>query len=166
MFPLAAAIGAVLFASCGGPGSSPGSEARPAPHFELKDLSGQTRRLSDFRGQLVLLDFWATWCVPCHESIPFFEKLHGKYGPKGFTVVGVSQDASERYVPEFVKRFKMTYPVLMDPATQAGQLYGVTGLPTTFLVDRQGVIRGRWVGFDFIAMNGIDTKIRKVLQEK
>ena len=121
--------------------------------------------MSDFQGRVVLLDFWATWCIPCHDSIPFFEKLHGKYGSQGLTVVGINQDVSQRYVPDFVKRFHMTYPILVDTASEAGRLYGVSALPTTFLVDRKGMIRKRWVGFDFIIKNGIDTKIRQVLRE-
>ena len=138
--------------------------AERAPNFELKDLSGKTVRLSDFQGKVVLLDFWATYCVPCHESIPVFQRLYEKYRGQGVEVVGVSIDAFTEHVAGFVKEQKMGYTVVLDPESSAPPLFGVRGLPTTLLVDRSGAIRQRWVGFDPEVASEIQAGIEAALK--
>src|SRR5271157_5107461 len=88
-------------------------EFRPAPDFSLTDLAGKKLRLSNYRGQVVLLDFWASWCDPCKREIPHFIEMQDRYGPQGLQVVGISMDDDEKLAREFQEQFKMNYPVAM-----------------------------------------------------
>ncbi|MHB0970758.1 MAG: TlpA disulfide reductase family protein [Thermoanaerobaculia bacterium] len=117
------------------------SSLQAAPDFALKDLSGRTVRLSDLRGKVVVLNFWATWCPPCRHEIPWFIDLQKKYGPKGLQVVGVSMDsASPADVAEFAKRMGINYTVAMGDSQVAARYGGVRVLPTTFYIGRDGRI--------------------------
>jgi cytochrome c biogenesis protein CcmG/thiol:disulfide interchange protein DsbE len=117
--------------------------SRMAPDFALKDLGGRTVRLSDLRGKVVVLNFWATWCPPCRHEIPWFIDLQKKYGPKGLEVVGISMDsASAADVAEFAKRQGINYTVAMADPTVVARYGSVNVLPTTFYIGRDGnVIR-------------------------
>jgi len=123
-----------------------GSALRPAPDFALTDLSGNRVNLSAYRGKVVLLDFWATWCAPCKEEIPHFVDMQNRYGPRGFQVIGISMDDDEKPVREFQQQFKMNYPVAVGSAKLAEQYGGVLGLPITFVIDPQGRIVSRHIG--------------------
>ena len=117
-----------------------------APEFSLPQLSGQQLHLSDYRGKLVLLDFWATWCDPCREEIPHFVELQNKYRDQGLQIVGISMDDGPEPVRDFYQRFKMNYPVVMGNAT-TGELYGgILGLPIAFLIGRDGRIYSKHIG--------------------
>lgn len=119
----------------------------PAPDFALKDLKGSVVRNSDLRGKILVLDFWATWCGPCLQSIPVFESLSRKYAGKGVEVVGISEDGRTEEVAPFVKAHKMSYRILLDPDNDVQDAYGIFGLPSTVIVDGGGMIRERWAGF-------------------
>lgn len=131
--------------------SSPnGDDSRPseAPHWELRDLDGKIVSSDQFKGKVVILDCWATWCPPCRAEIPGFVELQKTYGEKGLVVIGVSFDRDEpSVVKKFVERFEMNYPVLRGTGQFAGAFGGVSALPTTFIIDRQGRIVARHVGF-------------------
>jgi cytochrome c biogenesis protein CcmG, thiol:disulfide interchange protein DsbE len=119
---------------------------RRAPDFSLPQLNGELLRLSTYRGKVVLLDFWATWCDPCRDEIPRFVNLENKYGPQGFEIIGISMDDSPDPVRDFYQRFHMNYPVVMGNA-QIGELYGgVLGLPIAFLIARDGRIYAKHIG--------------------
>lgn len=125
------------------------AQARPpAPGFALQDLAGRTVRLEDLRGKVVLLDFWATYCGPCKDSVPALERLHQELSGAGLAVVGVSQDSFVDAVPEFLAEHKMTYAVLLDPEQKAGEAYALRGLPQAFLIDREGGVAARWFGWE------------------
>jgi cytochrome c biogenesis protein CcmG/thiol:disulfide interchange protein DsbE len=119
---------------------------RPAPDFTLKQLSGEPLTLSSYRGKVVLLDFWATWCEPCRKETLFFVDLQNKYGPQGLQIIGVSMDDTPDPVPAFYREFKMNYPVVMGNANIGEQYGGVLGLPIAFLIDREGRIQSKHIG--------------------
>jgi thiol-disulfide isomerase/thioredoxin len=121
--------------------------AREAPDFALRDLGGQLVRLSDFQGQVRLVDFWATWCAPCREEIPVFNELQREYGERGFKLLAIAMDdAPEQVVPVFARRHGISYSVLFG-TEEVAEAYGpILGYPTKFLVDRQGRIVGSFIG--------------------
>ena len=111
-----------------------------APDWKLKNLEGKTVELSEFRGKVVILDFWATWCIPCRVEIPRFVELQKQYADKGPVVIGVSLDEQgPEVVKKFVKQFGVNYPVVIGNEKIA-DAYGIEGLPTTFVIDRHGRI--------------------------
>ena len=131
------------FLLAGACGSEP---SRLAADFTLPDMKGAPVTLSSFRGKTVLLNFWATWCDSCREETPALEELRARLGPKGLVLLGVSLDEdAAKAVPPFLKEFKATYPVLVADRKAVAD-YAVRGLPTTFLVDRDGRVVRRWVG--------------------
>lgn len=133
--------------ACGRPGREVpvGSQA---PGFELPDVSGRVVRLGDLKGKIVLLDFWATYCDSCQDSVPALKQLRDQYKGKGFELVGISLDDSPAQVARFAKEEGMDYTILVDSDLAVARDYGVRGLPVTLLLDRSGVVRGRWLGFD------------------
>jgi len=117
-----------------------------APDFSLPQLNGQSLQLSAYRGKVVLLDFWATWCTPCREEIPHLVELQNKYRGQGLQIIGVSMDDSPEPVREFYQRFQMNYPVVMGNA-DIGEIYGgVLGLPIAFVIGRDGRISAKHIG--------------------
>lgn len=118
----------------------------PSTDFELELLGGGPTKLSSYRGSLVLLNFWATWCPSCREEIPSMEKLYSTLRKKGFVIVAVDLSESREAVRDFVTANKMTYPVLLDSAGNVGALYGARSIPTTYIIGRNGRILGRTIG--------------------
>lgn len=127
----------------------PGSEV--ATDFTLTDVKGQQVRLSDFKGKIILLDFWATWCLPCLQELPDLKALYEKYKGEGFVILGVSLDEAGRdVVAEFVKKHQMPYPMLLAGGVDnVPEGYSVIGLPTAYLIDSSGYVRKNYVGFKF-----------------
>ena len=110
-----------------------------APNFQLVDLTGEARQLSDYRGQYVVLNFWATWCPPCLAEMPAMEKLYQHYRERGLVVVAVSSDVEGGSVVQpFIDKLRLTFPVLLDPEGRVSASYGARNLPMTFLLDRDG----------------------------
>lgn len=121
---------------------------KPAPDWELKNLEGKVVKLSEFRGKVVILDFWATWCGPCRVEIPHFVELQKQYRDKGLAVIGVSLDEQgPEVVKKFVKQFGVNYPVVIGNEKIA-DAYGIEGLPTTFVIDRHGRIVSWYIGYN------------------
>jgi thiol-disulfide isomerase/thioredoxin len=120
------------------PNLEPMKDNAPTPDFFLPDPAGKKTTLKDFRGKLVLLNFWATWCVPCREEMPAMERLFQQYKGKGFTIVAVDVKDGRKDALAFLKELKITYPVMLDPDGEVGLLYGAWGLPTTYLIGPKG----------------------------
>ena len=156
--PLLLALTVALVAAAGFDGCSfwpgpakasvrPESERKPAPEFALKDADGRLVRLSDYRGKVVLLDFWATWCGPCRIEIPWFIELERRHKDEGLEVLGIAMDDEGwEVVKPFLAELRVNYRVMMGNDATA-QIYGdVEALPTTFLIDRDGRIAAVHIG--------------------
>lgn len=115
-----------------------------APDFELLDLSGKPVRLSDLRGSPVIINFWATWCNPCRIEMPLIEAT-AKENP-GIVVLGINADESKRVVQPYVEKIGLTFPILLDPGSKVEDMYQIQGLPTSFFLDKDGVIRAVQIG--------------------
>ena len=119
----------------------------PAPNFQLRDLNGHLVTLSDLRGKVVLLNFWATWCGPCRVEMPAMEQLYRMFPRKDFEILAVSTDAEGVSITRpFQKKNRLTFPILHDADYRVGLAYGARSLPMTFMVDRQGVVRHQIFG--------------------
>ena len=134
---------------------------KTAPDFTLRDVKGNQVSLSDFRGQPVVLNFWATWCSPCRVEIPHLEALYTKYKDQGLVVIGMNTETDYMKVKRFVEP-QISYTVLLDGGTQA-QGYDVSGIPCTYYIDKEGIIRYRSVGFGPGDEVQIEEKIKKLL---
>jgi thiol-disulfide isomerase/thioredoxin len=128
----------------------------------MPELTGGQFQLSAYRGKIVLLDFWATWCDPCREEIPHLVELQSKYRDRGLEIVGVSMDDGPEPVRDYYQRFKMNYPVVMGNA-KIGELYGgVLGLPIAFVIGRDGRIQSKHIGATDISI--FENEIANLLQ--
>lgn len=122
------------------------NQRREAPDFTLPSIDSGQLRLSSYRGKVVLLDFWATWCVPCREETPHFVELQKKYGDRGLQIIGVSMDDSPDPVRSFYEQFHINYPVVVGTAETGSAYGGVLGLPIAYLIDRDGRIYSKHMG--------------------
>jgi peroxiredoxin len=153
----------VCFAPCTSATAS-GAESlldSKAPEFTRIDLKGKRVNLGRLRGKIVLLNFWATWCAPCQTEMPVFKEWQRQYGSQGLQVVGISMDDDDAPVRKLAAKLSLNYPVAMGDA-RLGMLYGgVLGLPLTYLIDRQGVVRARFQGETDPA--AIETQLKQLL---
>lgn len=118
----------------------------PAPSFSLPTLAGDAIALADLRGQPVVLNFWASWCGPCRAEMPELQRLHDRLGPAGVVVLGVNQGEQPETAAGFMQQLGLSFPVALDQRTGVSQQYLVNSLPTTFFIDRDGVIRTTFIG--------------------
>jgi len=142
LFSAAAAV--VLAAGCQTAG--PPKNGDLAPDFVLQNPAGATRKLSNFRGKIVLVNLWATWCPPCIAELPLLDQLADEYGDKGLVILGVAGDEDPQAVHDFLANSPVKFEILLDPKGAIGTQYGITGYPETFFVDRQGRLRDKVIG--------------------
>jgi cytochrome c biogenesis protein CcmG/thiol:disulfide interchange protein DsbE len=123
-----------------------------APELNLSSLDGKNVSLQDYRGQVTLVNNWATWCPPCQAEMPDLEAFYQAYHQDGFTVVAIESGESKAEVAEFVRHYQLTFPVWLDPNMQALTAFHFSGLPSTYVIDRQGHVRLAWAGAITYAM--------------
>lgn len=141
----------------------PVNERKPSPQFALKDTTGNTARLADYRGKAVLLNFWATWCTGCKKEIPWFSEFQKTYDAKGLSVLGIAMDEGGwDAVKPFLAQTNSGYRMLLDDHTAARQ-YGIEALPVTFLIDRQGRTAATYAGL--VDKDDMETNIKALLLE-
>ena len=117
-----------------------------APDFELEFLDGERRALSEFRGNVVFLNFWATWCPPCRQEMPSMQALHERYAESGLAVLAVDLQEADATVRKFVDDFHLSFSILLDTEGRIGGMYGVRSIPTTYIIDRKGMVLAGAVG--------------------
>jgi peroxiredoxin len=144
----------------------PMKEVAPTPEINLATPDGKKLSLKDFRGKIVLLNFWASWCVPCREEMPAMEKLYQEFKDKNFVILAVAVKDRKQDAVDFAKELKITYPIALDPDAKVGQEYGAWGLPATYIIGPkgEGLARGwgpaEWYG------NGARKLIRDLVDGK
>ena len=116
--------------------------AAPAPDFSVGDS-----KLSDLKGQVVYLDFWASWCKPCRKSFPWMNEMHGKYADSGFTILAVNLDSDSELAQAFLAKLPANFPIVYDPQGTIAQQYKLPGMPTSYLIDKSGELRVAHKGF-------------------
>jgi peroxiredoxin len=112
-----------------------------APDFTLKNLEGNNLRLNEYRGQVVLINFWASWCGPCRQEMPLLDRLHNRYEETGFAVLGVNVEGEVEPAREIVDKTQVTFPILIDDGQKVSEMYNLQAMPSTVVVDRDGVVR-------------------------
>jgi peroxiredoxin len=145
--------------------AAPGLVGKDAPDFVLKSLDGRNLRLSEFRGQVVLVNFWARWSSDSREELPALERINTTYQRAGLVVLGVSVDEDLRRARDFAEAMKVRYPVLLDTSPDIGRDYMLEKMPVTVLVDRSGVVRYSNVGFKRGDERAYLDQIRELLRE-
>ena len=121
--------------------ASSGMEGQMAPDFVLKSSSGENLRLSEYRGDVVMINFWATWCGPCRQEMPLLDELYARYQRVGFNLLGVNIDDDSQRAMRMVDELGIRFPVLFDERKEVSELYNVEAMPATILVDREGIVR-------------------------
>ena len=136
-----------------------------APDFQLPKLNGEKVHLSDFRGQVVYVDFWATWCPPCRKSFPWMESMHQRYQDLGLKIVAISLDQKSDLIKSFLKAHKADFTILHDKEGNVAEAFKVKGMPSSYLVDRKGNIRLKHAGFNEGDKAGLEAQIKQLLAE-
>ena len=136
-----------------------------AANFTLKSSSGKNIKLSELRGQVVMINFWASWCGPCRKEMPLLEQIHKKYKKLGFTLLGVNVEQNSRAAKKYLKDVKVSFPILFDPTNKTSKLYKVSAMPTTILIDRNGNKRFLHKGYKPGYENDYKKQIKKLLRE-
>lgn len=119
---------------------------QPAPDFSLTDTKGRTWRLTDLRGQVVFVNFWATWCPPCREELPSMEGLHRRLSQAPFQMLTILNNDRPDFAQQVADKYGYTFPILIDPDSKVAGIYGITGVPETFIIDANGVLQKKFIG--------------------
>jgi peroxiredoxin len=133
----------------------------PAPDFTLKSRSGENLKLSEFRGDVVLINFWASWCGPCRQEMPLLDQLYQRYNPIGFTILGINVEENSDQARRLLKEVPVSFPILFDTQNTVSKLYNLVGMPSTMIVDRDGNIRYQ----HFAYLPGYEKKYEEQIKE-
>lgn len=142
-----------------------GELSGPAPNFSLMSRSGEQVSLEDLKGQVVMINFWATWCGPCRREMPHLEALHQRYSNLGFTLLGINVEDDTRGVEKFLRETPVSFEVLYDPTNKVSALYDVIAMPSTVMVDREGNLRFMHHGYQAGFEHEYQAQIRALLRE-
>ena len=157
-----AVIGATLLAALPAAGAGPSG---PAPAFTLTQRGGGNLSLAQYKGQVVMLNFWASWCGPCRQEMPLLEDIYKKYGKLGFTLIGVNVEPDSNAANDWLKQTPVSFPVVYDTQSQVSKLYDVEGMPSTVIIDRKGNLRVLHRGYKPGDENGYLDSIRALIRE-
>lgn len=138
---------------------------QPAPDFALRSATGENLRLSEYRGDVVMINFWATWCGPCRQEMPLLDDLYNRYQRVGFRLLGVNIDDDSRRAMQMIEELGVNFPVLFDEQKEVSKLYEVGAMPVTLLVDREGTVRYVHLGYKPGYEEYYLTQIRSLLRE-
>jgi peroxiredoxin len=141
------------------------SEIEPAPDFTLKSRSGENIKLSELRGNVVMVNFWASWCGPCRQEMPLLQQLYDRYQGMGFTLLGVNVDEEPTAAEKMLKEIPVNFPVLYDSDNKVSKQYQVKAMPSTFMVDRDGNVRFLHKGYKPGYEDEYQQQIRTLLRE-
>jgi len=141
------------------------STSGPAPNFTLKSLSGKNLKLSELAGNVVLINFWASWCGPCLQEMPLLNAIHKKYEPLGFTVLGVNVEENSANARAFLAERGVDFPILLDTKNQVSKMYDVVAMPTTVVVDRDGNMRFLHKGYKTGDEKQYRSMVKKLIRE-
>lgn len=145
--------------------ASSGLTGQTAPDFVLKSSTGENLRLSEYRGDVVMINFWATWCGPCRQEMPLLDELYGRYQRVGFSLLGVNIDDDSRRAMAMVNELGIRFPVLFDEEKKVSKLYEVEAMPLTILLDREGTVRHIHYGYKPGYEQKYLNEIRSLLRE-
>ena len=141
------------------------SDTKPAPEFTLKDVNGKDVKLSDFRGKIVVLNFWATWCGPCLKEMPDMVDLQNLHGKEGLQFIGIALDPENKAkINKIIEKLNVSYPILLGNDAIGDTYGGMNAIPVTFLIDRKGMIREHYIGMRQKA--DLETMALALLHEK
>jgi peroxiredoxin len=157
--PLAATLMLAL------PASGASGPSGPAPQFTLEARSGSKISLAQYKGQVVMLNFWASWCGPCRQEMPLLENIYKKYSKMGFTLIGVNVEPDPKAAEGFLKQTPVSFPVIYDKESTVSKAYDVSGMPSTVIIDRKGNIRVLHRGYKPGDENEYQDSIRSLVRE-
>lgn len=158
-------LGSLLCILAGTTLASSALTGQEAPDFALKSASGSNMRLSEYRGEVVMINFWATWCGPCRQEMPLLDDLYNRYQRVGFQLLGVNIDDDSRRAMQMVEELGVNFPVLFDETKEVSRLYDVEAMPVTVLVDRSGTVRHVHLGYKPGYEEKYLSEIRSLLRE-
>lgn len=147
--PMALLFGSIIFGGLlvwSGRVENPESLGIPAQDFSLADLDGNVHTLSDYEGQVVIINFWATWCRPCRSEMPALQAVYEEYQDEGLVLLAVNQDESPSTISSFIAEYGLSFPILLDDTLQVSRQYEIEAYPSTFFIDRRGRIRNSEFG--------------------
>jgi peroxiredoxin len=142
--------------------AEPGTQA---PGFTAKTFEGKEVSLADYRGKIVFVDFWASWCSPCRESLPMYDKLAADFGPDDFAIIAVNLDETASDARKFISLHPVRYTIVQNPQGDIPKAFGVAGMPSSYLIDRDGTIRQRHIGFDKKDVDLLRAEVSKLLRK-
>jgi thiol-disulfide isomerase/thioredoxin len=142
-----------------------GSGTGPAPQFTLAARGGNSLSLAQYKGQVVMLNFWASWCGPCRQEMPLLENIYKKYNKMGFTLIGVNVEPDSKAADAWLQQTPVSFPVIYDKDSTVSRAYNVAGMPSTVIIDRKGNIRVLHQGYKAGDENGYQDNIRMLVRE-